>query len=140
MSNTNSIKEKLQSYMILKDEYAELEDNDPNSAYSIMKKASALLEYFETEEAETDKELNIKKTNAESLESQVALKESPNNVSKGEKLASCNNEVMYEWNEYYTAKCTHGRLIAIIKFLWRVYYDSQNVWKNSSQIQRRDNN
>jgi hypothetical protein len=92
--------------------YKNLQDNDPLTAYSLMKRASALLATQETQEVELDKRLNIVKGLAESIESQVIL-DAGGSISKGERVAQNSSIVINAWNDYHSAKALHRQIEAI---------------------------
>ena len=113
-------------------DYEMLQDNDPNGAFNVMKRASSLLGTLETEEADLDSQLNKLKTLAEALEAQTCL-ESAGSISKGEKIASANDNVISGWDKYHDIKKSHGQVAALIKYLYRVYFDTKAIWEHGTK-------
>ena len=114
------------------DDYEMLQDNDPNGAFNVMKRASSLLGTLETEEADLDSQLNKFKTLAEALEAATCL-ESEGSISKGEKIAASNDKVIDSWGKYYNIKKEHGQITALIKYLYRIYFDTKAIWEHGTK-------
>ena len=116
-------------------EYDALQDNDPETAFQLMKQASVLLGTEETKEAELDKYCNKLKTLAEAVEAEKCL-DYAGSVAKGEKYAACEDSVMKAWEAYHNAKQMQGETVALIKYLYRVYYDCKELWQQGARTLR----
>lgn len=129
------------NYLEIKKDYEMLQDNQPSVAYSIMIRASSLLEYFGEYLTELQKEMDSKKSEYEKFEAFICLDYAKEmSVAKAEKMAIANNEVMGIRNNYFSAKQTLAKYQNMINFLTRVYYDCKNVWEKGNRVYREDRN
>jgi hypothetical protein len=121
----------------LLEDYETLQDNDPLTAYSLMKRASALLSNYETQAAHLEKWSGKVKTLAQSIESETILN-AGGSISKGERMAACSDQVIKGWNSYYSVRERLGKTQAVINNLNRIYWVCQLVWKSAKDKEQRE--
>lgn len=107
--------------------YDHLADNDPSTAWKIMKAASGELEYFESLVAEAEKIVIETEKLAKGTEAQTSYGIDSNHVSKGERQAKFHPDTLRAWNEYAMAVKIKGLLSAQARNLNRIYFDCKTI-------------
>lgn len=128
----------LKEYEDLIEDYRDLQDNDPLTAYTIMKDASAILGTLETKLKKSSAELGRYKTLAEAMENEIAVEAMSNgdSATKAEKVAKAHEDRIHAWNDYHDANKSIGELDALVSYMWRIYYDCKAVWEHGNKVYR----
>lgn len=120
----------LDNYYYIKESYIhELTDNDPLSAFALLKRASAEKEYLDTQLAELNKILFDTEKAAKGVEARVAnsFRQDGKGVGDAEKLATYHHDTTSSWSEYSSIRKVRDELSAMSHFLERVYFDCKLI-------------
>jgi hypothetical protein len=117
-----------------------MQDNDPNTAFSIFKRASSLLATLEELEADFISQLSYAETLAESIEAEKCIDLGAGKVGLGEKKAAADEKVIATWKKFFDKKKELGQLVANIKYMTRIYYDAKSCYENASKKYRQEKN
>lgn len=130
---------QLENFARIKANYENLEQDNFNFAYQLMKEASSEQVYLETEKAAADREVARLKAKAEMAEATEFLEFAKTNaIGKSEKLAEIHPAVYKAWDEYYEAEKAVSKLKSLIGFLNRVYFDAKMVYEYGNKAYRQN--
>lgn len=122
----------LDNYYYIKESYInELTDNDPLSAFTLLKKASAEKEYLDTQLSEFNKILFDAEKTAKGIEARVAnsFRQDGKGVGDAEKLAIYHSDTVSSWSDYSTIRKVRDDISAMSHFLERVYFDCKTQYE-----------
>ena len=109
-------------------EYDNLFDNDPTTAFGVMKRASSLMASYEGLAARANKVLVAQEKNAKFTHARKSC-ELSNKPTEGERKAAAEESVLLAWEEYTTAISLLKMLEGIVRHLGRIYFDSKSVYE-----------
>lgn len=118
-------KEVLNQYNEIKKTYPTILDNDPSSAYSLMIKASTLMETFDSQVALLYKELAFAEQKAKATTAEKSS-EFSNKVTVGDRHTLSDPDCQEAWAMVAEVQYSIRLLEAASKFLNRVYFDMKN--------------
>lgn len=122
----------LTNYQAIKDDYNNhFTDNDPYTAFAILKRSSAEKEYLDTQLAELNKMLFDTEKYAKGVEAKVSheYRIEGKGVSDAEKLAIYHEATRQAWTEYSTIRKVRDEFVAMTNFLERVYFDCKTQYE-----------
>jgi len=124
-----------QQYFDIKVEYENLKDNDPLSAFALMKKASTNKEYLDSQVALWNKFTIEAEKQAKAIEAEVAteIKKCGRGIKEAELEAKSNEKVKNAWDRYFDYIEIRDKLTAQTEFLGRVYFDAKDCWETANE-------
>ena len=131
MEFNNSLYEKLKGM------FATLRDDDPQTAYQIAKESVSAKAYYEEKLAEAIKEASELDYEADRIAADISNTQSPDNVSKGQRIADASTEVLEARKLHARMKWVVGQLQARVNFLESIHFTAKMVYENMTKNYRR---
>jgi hypothetical protein len=123
-------------YQRIKHEFISLKEEDIGSAFQLIKASAVAKQYYEEQLHEYNKLAEEAKLEAERRKAWVSAKESPENVSKGARIADSDPGVIDSLLDHQKAKLIVGQLQARVNFLGNVHFTCKTVYENNSKTYR----
>ena len=120
----------LDEYFQIAEDYDALAENDPVTAYNIMKRASSIKEYLDEQLATFVKEVIVLEKEAKGTEAKVSC-ELSSKPTDGARKALCDSRVLQAWATYARAVEMRDKLRAMSEFMERVYFDSKACYSRA---------
>lgn len=112
--------------------YDSMADNDPMTAFGLMKTASNLQASYDTLTGKVTKLVLLQEKYARFIQSKKSC-ELATKPTEGERQASRSPEVLEEWSTYAMVVSMQKQLEGICRHLNRIYYDSKSVYEIGSR-------
>lgn len=126
----------MKEYDELKSEYLELFDvDDPVTAFGLMKKASAICEYLESQYAKYNRLALEAEKQAEATEARVSIGNGKS-VAEGKRFAEQDSSVIEAWRQFHIATETAAVINSQARHTLRIYYDTKRVWELGEKKER----
>lgn len=126
----------IKEYEELKQEYLNLFDvDDPVTAFGLMRKASAVCEYLESQHAKYTRYALEAEKQAEALEAKVSIGNGKS-VAEGKRFAEQDPTVVEAWRQYTIAMEKASTINAQARHTLRIYYDTKRVWELGEKKER----
>lgn len=126
----------IKEYDELKSEYLELFDvDDPVLAFGLMKKASAICEYLESQHAKYVRLALEMEKQAEALEARTSIGNGKS-VAEGKRFAEQDPLVVEAWRQFQIATEKASTINAQARHTLRIYYDTKRVWELGEKKER----
>lgn len=123
----------LDNYNEIVDGYRELQDNDPVTAYELMKRSAIEKEYFDTLVADATKDMIDAERDAKCVEARACdgYRQSGKTVKDAENMASYDSQTVKAWKVYSMCRRVRDSLQAQAGMLERIYFDCKNVFDSA---------
>ena len=126
----------IKEYDELKTEYLNLFDvDDPITAFGLMKKASAICEYLESQYAKYTRLALEAQKQAEALEAKTSIGNGKS-VAEGKRFAEQDESVLEAWRQFDLATEKAATINAQARHTLRIYYDTKRVWELGEKKER----
>lgn len=125
---SKTLEELTPLYKSLVLDYKDLQDNDPTTAFDLMKKASSLLASIDSLVARTSGTaiLQEKIAKATHAKKSCAMSIKP---TEGERQAAKDEEVLSEWANLSMVVNIQKQLEALARHLNRIYFDTKSIFE-----------
>ena len=129
-----------EAYLQIREDFSSLAENDFNEAFRLAKDSASAKSYYEDKYHEFTNLSEEAKYEITRVHSAISHRESPDNVSKGNRIADADPEVIALRAQQRKAAYVAGQLQTRVNFLGNVHFTTKSAYENANKSYRQGGN